>query len=166
MESQNACFLENKKSHYDFILERIGDKEASSMNLKGYIVSKDGTLFKEVFPYFRYTIGQRRGLGIRARGPYYVLDIKMPEKKIIIGKEKDLYSSSFFVKDPIWYDEYSFPFYAYVKIRYTHKEEKAILSYKDKKLFVSFLKKQKAITRGQLAVFYNDDMVIGSGWID
>ena len=77
-----------------------------------------------------------------------------------------MYSSSFFVKDPIWYDEFSFPFYAYVKIRYTHKEEKAILSYKDKKLFVSFLKKQKAITKGQLAVFYNDDMVIGSGWID
>ena len=83
-----------------------------------------------------------------------------------MGEEKDLYKDTFSATLPLWYIDYTAPISAYVKIRYTHKETKAYIFQNKEKIVVKFYKKQKAITKGQLAVFYDDDLVIGSAWID
>ncbi|MCX7698008.1 MAG: tRNA 2-thiouridine(34) synthase MnmA [Candidatus Goldbacteria bacterium] len=164
-ESQEICFLKDKESPYKFI-ERFVDIE----KYKGCsIYNLQGEKLKEIEePYFKFTIGQRKGIGIGGGTPFYVFKIIANEKKILVSEEKMLYNNFCKIKNiKLFKNKNKKVFRANVKIRYLHKAAEAkILKRKGQELEIKFKKPQFAITPGQLAVLYENNTVIGSGFIN
>ncbi len=159
-ESQEVCFIKPPLKYFEFILKNRN----ISGNYSGKIINKKNEILGKTDCYFKYTIGQRGGLGISGSTPNYVIRIDAEKRNIIIGKKEDVYRTSFSVKDVYWYSKPKNK--ANVRIRYKHTESKAVIEYKDNKMLISFISPQLAITPGQLAVFYDKNIVIGSAWID
>jgi len=158
-ESQEICFIDS--DYRDFLESR---KISFS---KGEIVDENGAVlgFHRGIPF--YTIGQRKGLGAHKK-PVYVIKIKEKENKVVIGCGDKLFSKEMIVEKVNWIDrkmlqdKQKFN----VRIRYRHRESPAeVLPISDRRVKVSFLKPQRAITPGQAAVFYDGDIVSGGGWI-
>lgn len=114
-----------------------------------------------------YTIGQRRGIGLYTNRPVYVISKNVHDNSIIVDTGEHLMSGVFSVKEVHWIagEQPALPMYANVRIRYRHKEEKALITKEDGMIIVKFDSPQRAITPGQAAVFYNDDEILGGGWI-
>ncbi|MBQ6625576.1 MAG: tRNA 2-thiouridine(34) synthase MnmA, partial [Clostridia bacterium] len=116
-----------------------------------------------------YTIGQRKGLGIASTEPYYVIDKDIKNNKVIIGRMEDQFRKSLNVKDVnlIAFDKLDKDLNCNVKIRYKHKETPArLIPIEENKIKVEFSEPQKAITKGQSAVFYDGEYVLGGGIIE
>ena len=145
-------FLENNSN--------IKSKEGNIVNENGEILGKHTGLYK-------YTIGQRKGLGIAYHTPLYVIGFCKEKNQLIVGEEKELYKKEFLVSDLNWllFDKLEQEMTAYVKTRYSAKEYKATLLPEQENVRVIFEEPQKSITQGQSAVFYRDDVVIGGGKI-
>src|SRR4030042_6268546 len=158
-ESQDICFIPENNYH-SFLASRLRNIE------KGEILNTWGEIIGTHKGYPFYTIGQRKGLCISHSKPLYVKEIKPEKNIIIVGEEKDILQKSLRVKD-INFIADSPPeknFRAMVKIRYNFKETPAEIRIEDKKTAtVIFDALQKAITPGQSAVFYNNDILIGGG---
>jgi tRNA-specific 2-thiouridylase len=134
----------------------------------GDIVDKDGNVLGRHTGFWKYTIGKRRGLGISSSAPLYVIGIS-PEKNIVrVGKKEDLFSDCLKVKEIVWGSILppSEPLKAMVKIRQQHAPASAQIFPSDKGALVKFDFPQSAITSGQSAVFYQDDIVLGGGIIE
>jgi tRNA-specific 2-thiouridylase len=115
-----------------------------------------------------YTIGQRRGLNVKAGYPVYVTDIDTERNIMVVGRRDDLLKKIFIVEKPVWTSGTppGKKFTAKVKIRYKHAEEKASINFlNDGRIKVVFATSQPAITPGQAAVFYKRDTVLGGGLI-
>ena len=156
-ESQEICFIEG--SYHDFLegkLIKVSEGDITDSN--GKVLGKHkGT------PY--YTIGQRKGLGIASEKPLYVIDLNVKDNTVIVGEEEELDSQEFEVKDLNWINEVDGECSADVAIRYNMEPQPATIQINGDKVKVTFNQPQKAITRGQSAVFYNDNMVLGGGII-
>jgi len=116
-----------------------------------------------------FTIGQRRGLGIAAPHPLYVLEIRAEKNEIVVGRSEDLYKKKFIASDIhlTSIEKVKGPLSLKAKIRYKHQEAEARLTPLDSgKVEVEFKKPQRAITPGQSVVFYDGEVVIGGGLID
>ncbi|MBU1077981.1 MAG: tRNA 2-thiouridine(34) synthase MnmA [Spirochaetes bacterium] len=162
-ESQEVCFIDPEKKYHEFIKEHIDP----DLDVTGHIVDKSGKVLGKCDCYFKYTIGQRGGLGISDTTPNYVLKIDHKKRDVIIGKKDDVYIKKFSVTDCYWYKELKKnEFTLNVKIRYNHKEAKALIKKRGVQAEVEFNTPQHAVAPGQLAVFYEQEKVIGSGWID
>jgi tRNA-specific 2-thiouridylase len=162
-ESQEVCFIPDGNVA-GFIDQQRGEKAAA-----GPIVDAEGTVLGMHKGITGYTIGQRKGLGIAAGKPVYVIKIDKELNTVVVGEDWDLYQKKFIVKDPNWISlaDLKEPIRARVRIRYKHRPQWAIVSpINSNTLEITFEKSQRAITPGQLAVFYNRDTVIGSAWID
>ncbi len=152
-DSQNICFLLDEEQTKDLVKEKS----------EGLILDEKGNTIGKHSGINRFTIGQRKGIGISAPYPLYVLKI-LPEKNaVVVGKESELYKKRFKIGDPNWiaFDTPAFPIKADVKIRYRFNPAPAVINGD----IIEFLLPQRAITPGQLAVFYNKDTVLGSAWI-
>lgn len=162
-ESQEVCFLKDNETPYEFIKKNIIQDD----NYNTDLVSIDGKKIKNLeYPYYKYTIGQRKGLGIGGGLPLYVVDIDAKSKKIIVGRQEDTLKKSFIAGNLNFFVNIcKKKFNADVKIRYLHKQAPAEIEIQDDKALVIFKKTQFAITPGQLAVFYKNDLVLGSGFI-
>lgn len=161
-ESQNLCFITGS-SYKDFLKDHT---EAS--NTEGDMVDTSGNIIGKHEGIFSYTIGQRRGLGYANGKPQYVVRIDTKNNKVVIGDEEDIYSKTLIVNGLSWVSQVSdSEFEVNAKIRYRHKENIAnlVINNKDEAI-VNFHEPQRAITPGQAIVFYNDDKVIGGGWIN
>ena len=116
-----------------------------------------------------YTIGQRRGLGISAPRPFYVVAIDAPRNAVIIGDERDLYRKRLQASDVrliagVRIEE---PVMVKAKIRYKHRGAKAlVIPVSGRRVRVEFERPQRAITPGQSVVFYQRDVVVGGAIID
>lgn len=163
-ESQEICFIKPGTTYYDFIARQIKDESKYS----GNIININGEILNQHAGYYKYTIGQRQGLGISDHTPYYVIRIDAKNKNVIIGKRADTYSSECSVKDIYWFEEEQLKekMDFNIKIRYNHKGGKAHISLNKNKNIISFEEPQHAITPGQLAVFYDNNLIKGAGWID
>ncbi len=116
-----------------------------------------------------YTIGQRRGLSIALGKPLYVVRIDAQENAIYVGENDDLFKSNFIVSNSNWiaFDCLEKEMECKIKIRYQHQPQDGRISPLTKdKVMVKFKKPERAITPGQSAVFYQDDVVLGGGIID
>ena len=138
----------------------------------GKIVDIDGNVLGKHSGLIHYTIGQRRGIGIGGIGsgePFFVADKDLKNNLLIVAqgeKNPALYKKIFEVEDLFWInDEVKFPLNISVKIRYRAKDEEAVLETKEGKYFVNLKNPLKGITPGQVAVFYNDEICLGSGII-
>jgi len=167
-ESQEICFVPDGK--YSEFIDRYLAHEARSSEMPdgGEIVTTSGAVVGEHTGIHRYTVGQRRGLGIAHEKPLYVLQIERAKNQIIVGEADDLESTEFVARDVNWvaFDEPDEPVRANVKVRYRHEPAAAtIYPLADAHAKVVFDHPQRAITPGQATIFYDGDEVVGGGWI-
>ncbi|MFC2011288.1 tRNA 2-thiouridine(34) synthase MnmA [Chloroflexota bacterium] len=135
----------------------------------GPILDKQGNILKEHRGIASYTIGQRKGLGISAKEPFYVTDIDPENNAIIVGSQEELYRDELVASGLNWIaiEELKQPIKVKARIRYLHREAEAIITpLSDGKVHVKFMEPQMAITPGQAVVFYCGDMVVGGGTIE
>ncbi|MEA1867062.1 MAG: tRNA 2-thiouridine(34) synthase MnmA [Thermodesulfobacteriota bacterium] len=160
-ESQEICFL---KGNYRTFLEKRGFFN----NLPGDIVTIDGKVLGRHAGLYAYTVGQRQGIGIPDKTPYYVAALDMENNRLVVGKENNLRAGELFVEHINWLvsPDIAFKQPCTVKIRYRHPGGLAKLELLESgKVRVCFFSDQWAITPGQFAVFYLDDLVLGGGSI-
>lgn len=161
-DSQEICFIQDN-NYKGYI------KENSNMkSLPGDYISKDGTVLGNHQGISNYTIGQRRGLGIVTGSPMFVIDIIPETNQIVLGSQEELLSKELIVRNLNWISIQNLEkeIEAEVKIRYRAKESKArIIPIDSESVKVVFKSAQRAITKGQSAVFYDTDIVIGGGII-
>jgi len=165
-ESQEICFIADDDYHR-FLTEWELKKGREFQ--PGEIINTGGEVLGEHKGTVFYTIGQRRGLGIAHPTPLYVLKIDPLSNRIIVGDDSELYSDKMKVTDIKWVSINipSETFKADVKIRYLHKPSPAtIIPKPDNVVEVVFDSAQRAITPGQSAVFYHENIVLGGGFID
>lgn len=161
-DSEDICFIPNKD--YKAFLENNSDikaKQGNIVNLKGEKLGTHTGLYK-------YTIGQRKGLGISNPVPLFVVGYNQEKNELIVGEEKDLYKKELYVTDInlLLADKLEQPLKVNAKIRYAAKEAPAtITQIEPNKIKVEFDQPQKSITPGQSVVFYVDDIVLGGGKI-
>ena len=161
-DSQEICFI--KDNDYINFLEKQGIRGMKH----GKIVNKDGVMLGKHKGLHRYTIGQRRGIGISNETPLYVINLEKSKNELIVGKEDNLYKDSLKVKDTncILYDNFTDGMEVKAKIRYSAKPQDAVIYVnEDNTLTVKFKERARAITPGQSIVFYIDDVLVGGGEI-
>lgn len=160
-DSEDICFIPN--GDYKEFLEKNSDIKSK----KGKIVLRDGTVVGEHTGLYKYTIGQRKGLGIAYKVPLFVLGFNKEKNQVIVGEQNELFVEEFFVDNInlLLEDKIEGEKEVFVKTRYSSKEAKAIITQIDNKIKVIFEEPQKSVTPGQSAVFYVDDIVIGGGKI-
>lgn len=162
-DSEDICFVPD--GNYKKFLENNSDlkpKTGNIVNTKGEILGKHTGLYK-------YTIGQRKGLGISYKVPLFVIGFNPLKNQVIVGEENELYKKEILVKDInlLLFDKIEQPIEVDVKTRYSSKMAKAKINQEsDDTIRVIFDEPQRAITPGQSAVFYIDDIVIGGGKIE
>lgn len=160
-DSEDICFVPD--GNYKKFLENNSDikpKEGNIVDTKGKILGKHTGLYN-------YTIGQRKGLGISNPVPLFVVGFNSGKNEVIVGEEKELYKSEIEVDEInlILVDEIKGWMDVEVKTRYSSKVAKAKIKQEDNKIKVKFEEPQRAVTPGQSAVFYIDDIVLGGGKI-
>ncbi len=162
-ESQDVCFLENNKIG-SFLENRSKTSDSS-----GTIISTSGQTLGTHKGLYRYTIGQRKGLGISSSSPLYVVGLDTATNSVVVGGNDELFKKCIQVKELHWLagkspdlnKQYT------VRIRYSHRGSLAKLEITDngKGEFV-FNEPQRAVTPGQFAVVYNDSELLGSAIIE
>jgi len=160
-DSEEICFIPDN-DYAGFIKRRVPDKVK-----KGYFVDVNGNILGEHKGIIHYTIGQRKGLGLALGKPVFVIDI-IPEKNIVVvGDEKEVFKNRLYAEDVnfIPFDKLESEMRVTAKIRYTAKEADAIIYPYKGGVIVEFDKPQRAITKGQSVVFYDNDIVVGGGII-
>ena len=161
-DSEDICFVPD--GNYKRFLEENSNIKPNP----GNIVDKDGNVLGKHNGLYYYTIGQRRGLGIAYKVPLFVIGFNREKNEVIVGEESELYQKEILVKDVnlLLVDNIEDYMDVEVKTRYSSKVAKAkIIENQDKTIKVIFEEPQRAITPGQSAVFYIDDIVLGGGKI-
>ena len=158
-ESQEICFVEGR-SYADFVEEYAGIQA----NKSGEIVTEHGEVVGTHAGIHKYTVGQRKGL-IAAGRPQYVVRIESELNRIVIGEDPQ--RKRFTVRDHNWIaiDRLTEPIRCDVQIRNRFEPKPATVWLETDEITVEFDSPQRAITPGQGAVFYWDDVVVGGGWI-
>jgi len=159
-ESQEICFIEDK-NYFEFI-----EKLWPTAGDPGPIMDMDGRVLGTHKGLYRYTVGQRKGLGIFSPQPHYVIKIDAAKKMLYVGSREDARTREFKVKDVSWLlPPQANCLRAAVKVRSTMQAMPASLEIAGKGVKVIFDEPQWASAPGQSAVFYEQDAVIGGGVI-
>ncbi len=161
-DSQDICFVKNEM-YYDFI-ERTQGKTYP----EGDFVTVDGKNLGKHKGIIRYTVGQRKGLGIAYTSPLYVVKVDPLQNKVILGSNDDLFTDTLIAKNInlISVPEITAPMRVTAKVRYRHSAQPATVTQLDQDTIkVVFDTPQRAITKGQSVVLYNGDVVVGGGII-
>lgn len=161
-DSQDICFVQNG-SYADFIEEYTGKKYPP-----GNFVDINGNVLGRHKGIIRYTVGQRKGLGISHERPLFVLAVNPKENTVILTENEGLFTKTLTAKNInlITTEEIKEPVRLLAKIRYSHKEQPATVVQTDSDtITVEFDEPQRAITKGQAVVLYDGDTVVGGGII-
>lgn len=161
-DSQDICFVANG-DYGDFIEHYTGKKYPH-----GAFVDTEGTVLGEHKGIIRYTIGQRRGLGLALPEPLYVCRKDRKENRVVLSRESGLYTRSLQASDFNWIacEEPEGTLKVTAKTRYNAREAPAEASLlPDGKVQIVFEEPQRAITAGQAVVLYDGDIVVGGGTI-
>jgi tRNA-specific 2-thiouridylase len=161
-ESQEICFIPTN-DHTAFIEEHIGRKIE-----EGDFIDKDGNILGKHKGVVRYTVGQRKGLGISLGRHVFVTDIDPDKNTVTLGDEPELFTSEFEIDDLVFQKrEYGAGQSArlLVKIRYAAPPVAATVHFGENYARVVTDAPVRAITPGQSAVFYDDEGVIFGGFI-
>jgi tRNA-specific 2-thiouridylase len=160
-DSQDICFI-NKKKDKENMFKKYNVKE-------GPIVDVEGKLLGIHNGIINYTIGQRKGLPPSQNGkPLYVIKIDNQTNSIVVGEEWRLYTNTCTLESVNWlaFERVEERKEFGVKIRYNSEEKRAkIFLKKEKEVKIQFLSPERAITKGQLGVIYEGEVVVGGGWI-
>ena len=162
-DSQDICFVPDGK-YAEFIENYTGKKypEGDFVDLNGNVLGKHKGII-------RYTIGQRKGLGLALPAPMYVCKKDLENNKVILCDNESLFTKELYANNInlITCDKIQGSVKANAKVRYNQKEQPAtITQIDDDRLHIVFDQPQRAIAKGQAVVIYQDDVVIGGGTIE
>lgn len=158
-ESTGICFI-GSGGYKNFIENQKPEFK------KGFLkLYPTGELLGEHEGIHRFTIGQRRGLGVSVNRPLFVIKIEADEGNVWLGEESYLYSKELELRDTHLLDDIKEGEELNVKIRFRHKGSPAKIHQKGDSFCLEFLKPQKAVTPGQSAVFYRGRQLVGGGFI-
>ncbi len=160
-DSQEICFVAAGE-HADFVATRAALGGGEIRDAAGQVLGRHSGIH-------RFTIGQRKGLGISTGIPLYVVDIDSASSVVTVGPRESLERASLTASRVNWMSGRTpaSPVRATVQIRYRHTEAAATVTPIDgDRARVDFDQPQTAITPGQAVVFYEVDVVLGGGWID
>ncbi len=159
-DSQDICFIQKPVTAKKYLIDKFGCKKGDFIDIL------TGKKWGEHQGCYQYTIGQRKGIGIAAPYPLYVIDIDAEKNIVYVGREEDNYKQSLRAYDlnfsyPLKEDEFD----AMVKIRYNMHPKKAHVRIINECADVSFYEPVNSVTSGQSCVFYdlNDLHLIGGG---
>jgi tRNA-specific 2-thiouridylase len=168
-ESYEICFVPNG-DYAAFMGAYLHSKGREIEERRGEIVSHDGRSLGEHTGVHHFTVGQRRGLGIAAGEPLYVISTDPATQRVTVGPGDRLYRASLMAGNVNWisWEGLAAPARAQVKIRNRHEAAAATLypTAGPDRVEVRFDEPQRAVTPGQGAVFYDGDLVLGGGWIE
>lgn len=157
-ESQEVCFIPDD-DHTRFVREFRGDPEAA-----GDIVDENGNVLGQHDGYFRFTIGQRRGLRVAVGHPLYVLRIEPRTRRVVVGPADRLLKQGLVAAGMNWFRYPDPGEEIHARIRHNGGLIPAEIDGKDP-VTVHFKAPARAIAPGQALVLYNGDEVLGGGWI-
>jgi tRNA-specific 2-thiouridylase len=165
-DSQEICFVTSGK-HDEFVRQRRRASRGESSDMSGEIVTTEGRLVGTHPGIERFTIGQRKGLGVAMGEPYFVVRIEPDTKKVVIGRQQDLARSELTASDCNWLvDPPAGEFRCTAKIRYNSPPAAATAEIRsDGRIHVLFDEPRYGVAPGQAVVLYDDDCVLGGGWI-
>ncbi|MBS7299045.1 MAG: tRNA 2-thiouridine(34) synthase MnmA [Eubacteriales bacterium] len=160
-DSQDICFVPDGK-YADFIESYLGRsfEEGEFCDLSGNVLGRHKGLI-------RYTIGQRKGLGLALPQPMYVTELQKETNRVILGLTEDLMSNRLVADNVNWLaDGITDGMKLSARARYNMKESPARVFFEeDGRILVEFEEPQRAITSGQSVVLYDEDVVLGGGRI-
>lgn len=160
-DSQEICFVAAGE-HPEFVGARAAMPPGAIRDGEGHVLGRhDGV--------HRFTIGQRKGLGLATGIPLYVVGIDAEDASVTVGPREALERDTLTASRVNWMsgETPASPIRAAARIRYRHKEAAATITpVGDDKVTVAFEAPQSAVTPGQAVVFYDGDVVLGGGWID
>ena len=183
-DSQDICFVpdgdyagfiernyDEYKKDISVSTEELADIISDELPDQGKFLDMEGKVLGYHKGYFHYTIGQRKGLGISAAAPLYVVDI-IPEKNLVIlGSNEDLFTREVYARNfnlitmPPWQGDV-IKMKVTAKVRYRAKDTSGILTlYRDGTAFMLFDEPVRAVTPGQSLVVYDGDYCLGGGII-
>jgi len=163
-ESQDICFIQPPNTTKKYLTGILGEKEGEIVHIrtKKVLGKHNGA--------YQYTIGQRKGIGIAASEPLYVVSTEVSNNIVYVGFKEDLSCKEVkvagvnFQQTEYKYQEFS----GMVKIRYNSPAKPAtIIPASDESVLIKFKDEEYGVTPGQIAVIYNEnnEYLIGGGWI-
>ncbi len=167
-ESQEICFVPD--GDYAGFIDRYLDAEGKTADAPpvGEIVNTRGETLGAHTGIHRYTVGQRRGLGIAHERPLYVVQIDAGRNRVVVGADDELLNGVMTAAGVNWiaFAAPTEPVRAEVRVRYRHEAAPATITpLAAGRVRVLFDEPQRALTPGQATVFYRGDEVLGGGWI-
>lgn len=161
-ESQDICFIQKPDTTKKYLIDKLGETSGDFIELS------TGKNLGTHSGHYQYTIGQRKGIGIAAPYPLYVIDIDADKNIVYLGKKEDDYRNKLVIEDL----NFSYPiteteFDAMVKIRYNMQAKKAKVKILQDQAEIEFYEPINSITAGQSGVIYDiqDGHLIGGGYI-
>ena len=166
-DSQEICFVPGG-DYKRFIDAYLAEQGETPGETAGELVTTGGEVVGEHGGVQNFTVGQRKGLGVATGSPLYVLQINGETRQVVVGGDQELYSRTLRARDLNWIsvEKPEGPMRVQAKIRHRHEPAAAtVRPAGEAEAQVTFDQPQRAITPGQAVVFYDDDLVVGGGWI-
>jgi tRNA-specific 2-thiouridylase len=161
-DSQEICFVPDG-DYGAFVRGRRGE-----VDLSGEIVTTDGDIVGRHSGLENFTIGQRKGLGVALGEPRFVVRLEADTRRVVIGRREELARHTLTAREANWLiDEPTAPLRCTVKIRYQSRPARATVEpLAGSRLQVQFDEPQFGVAPGQAVVCYDEDRVLGGGWIE
>ena len=161
-DSQDICFIPD--GDYAKFIKEHTDEEIK----EGNFITPDGKVVGRHKGIIHYTVGQRKGLGVALGYPAFVIEIRPETNEVVIGSKEQSMIRSFKINNLNFMavEDINEPMHLFTKIRYNHKGTYCTVERTgEDELTCTFDNPEKAVTPGQSAVFYKDDIVVGGGTI-
>ena len=166
-DSQEICFIPG--GDYKRFIDAYLDEQGETMpDSSGELVTTAGTVAGHHEGIHQFTVGQRKGLGVASPSPLYVLAIHPESREVTIGSEDELLSSTLVARQLNWIAVADLIAAMRVKVKIRHRHEPAFAVIEKTgpdEVTATFDEPVRAVTPGQAAVFYQEDVVVGGGWI-
>ena len=165
-ESQEICFIPS--GDYGEFIEAYLTEQKRDAGEPGPLLLNDGKEIGRHQGIHRYTVGQRKGLGVAVGNPLYVLEINAEKNAVVVGPPEDLLRRRLLAREVNWIAPPEGKEWSDVRarIRNGHRPAPAcVRALKNEEAEVEFCEPQRAVTPGQAVVFYRDEEVLGGGWI-